>query len=128
VKKVLFAYDALHGVSEQLLTRVKNIALIASAEVEVLLISTAPGTAKEASENSYSLKSIDDRLEGISYHYENVNADSIVEGIRMEVIRSNAGLLIMAPQKHGFWDSLVHRSKTRMMASGLDIPLLAVRL
>jgi nucleotide-binding universal stress UspA family protein len=128
LKKVLFACDALHEVSEALLNRIKNIGLILPAEVEVLFISTDPRQAQETSESSYSLKTINDRLEGISHHYENVSADSIVEGIRMEVIRSNADLLIMAPQKHGFWDSLVHRSKTRLMASGLDIPLLSVRL
>ncbi len=125
LKKVLFAFDALHGVSEELLARVKNIALIANAEVEVLLINKSREKTNE--EDFYSLQTIDAHFEGIPYHYENVNADSVVEGIRMEVIRSNADLLVMAPQKHGFWDSFVHRSKTRGMASGLDIPLLSVR-
>ena len=128
LKKVLFACDALHEVPDLLLNRIKNIGLILAAEVEVLFISTDSKQTQETSEGLYSLKNINDRLEGISHHYENVSADSIVEGIRMEVIRSNADLLVMAPQKHGFWDSLVHRSKTRLMASGLDIPLLSVRL
>ncbi len=125
LKKVLFACDALHGVPKELLARVKNIALMTHAEVEVLLVSTSPEKTYE--EDSYSLQAVNAHLEGLPFHYENVNADSIVEGIRMEVIRSNADLLIMAPQKHGFWDSVIHRSKTRSMASGLDIPLLSVR-
>ena len=126
LKKVLFACDALHGVSEALLTRVKNVALLVTAEVEVLVISPGAAPATPSNEAVYSLQRIGEGLEGIPYHIENVNAESIVEGIRMEVIRSNADLLVMAPQKHGFWDSLIHRSKTRMMAAGLDIPLLSV--
>ncbi len=128
VSKVLFACDALHGVSEQLLERIKNIALTNPVEIEILIISTGPKNAATSGEMTYSLKVIDERLKGIAYHYENVNADSIVDGIRKEVIRSKAGVLIMAPEKHGFWDSLIHRSATRAMASGLDIPLLSVPL
>ncbi|HBI90470.1 MAG TPA: universal stress protein, partial [Sphingobacterium sp.] len=30
--------------------------------------------------------------------------------------------------KYGFWSSLTHRSKTRMMASGLDVPLLTISI
>lgn len=129
LKKVLFACDAIHGVTEALLERVKGIAHLVAAEIEVLMVSKNSGKAKEADgqgEHLYSLEKIGEGLKGVPFHYENVDAESIVEGIRKEIVRSHAGLLVMAPQKHGFWDSLVHRSKTRMMASGLDIPLLSV--
>jgi nucleotide-binding universal stress UspA family protein len=127
-RKVLFACDAIHGVFEQLLARIKSVALLFNAEVEVLLIHTKPQTGKQADATEYSLQAIDKALQGIAYHYENVDADSIVEGIRLEIIKTHADVLIMAPLQHGFWGTLVHRSKTRKMASGLDIPLLAVRV
>jgi nucleotide-binding universal stress UspA family protein len=127
-RRVLFACDAMHGVFEQLLARVKSIALLWKAEVEILLIHTKPQTGKDAAKTEYSLQAIDKALEGVAYHYENVDADSIVEGIKEEIIKYDANLLIMAPLRHGFWDSLGHRSKTRQMASGLEIPLLAVRI
>jgi nucleotide-binding universal stress UspA family protein len=127
-RKVLFACDAIHGIVDQVLARIKSIALLYNAEVEVLLIHTKPQTGKEATTTQYSLQAIDKALQGIAYHYENVDADSIVEGIRQEVLKSHADVLIMAPLQHGFWSSLAHRSKTREMASGLEIPLLSVRV
>ena len=127
-RRVLFACDAKHGIFDKLLARVKSIAELWNAEIEILLIHTKPQSGKEAAKTEYSLQAIDKALEGIAYHYENVDADSIVEGIRQEIIKYRANLLIMAPLQHGFWDSLAHRSKTRQMASGLEIPLLAVRI
>jgi nucleotide-binding universal stress UspA family protein len=127
-RRVLFACDAMHGVFEKLLARVKNIAQLWNAEIEILLIHTHPQSGKEADKTEYSLQAIDKALEGIAYHYENVDADSIVEGIKQEIVKYRANLLIMAPLQHGFWDSISHRSKTRQMASGLEVPLLAVRI
>jgi hypothetical protein len=34
----------------------------------------------------------------------------------------------MMPNKYGFWGSLIHRSKTRIMASGSEIPLMSLPL
>ena len=127
-RRVLFACDAKHGIFDKLLARVRSIAQLWNAEIEILLIHTKPQSGKEAAKTEYSLQAIDKALEGIAYHYENVDADSIVEGIKQEIIKYRANLLIMAPLQHGFWDSLAHRSKTRQMAAGLEIPLLAVRV
>jgi hypothetical protein len=73
-----------------------------------------------------ALNRIDDGLEGIDYYYKNVQSDSIIEGIANEVKSVAADLLIMVPEQHGFWGSMVHRSKTRIMASGLNIPLFSI--
>jgi nucleotide-binding universal stress UspA family protein len=127
-RKVLFACDILHGVSEQLLNRIRRLAMLTSAVIEVLIINAAGDGLEVLGTDPSPLKGIDDNFDGIAYNYTQVNADSVIKGIRKEIIRSGAELLIMAPQKHGFWDSFVHRSKTRIMASGLEIPLLALPL
>jgi nucleotide-binding universal stress UspA family protein len=125
-KKVIFACDMLNGVSEQVLAEIKNIALITKAEIEVLLINQTILELKELGLDTNALNRIGDGLEGIDYYYKNVRSDSIIKGIADEVSTTSADLLIMVPEKHGFWGSMVHRSKTRIMASGLNIPLLSI--
>jgi nucleotide-binding universal stress UspA family protein len=125
-KKVIFACDVLNGVSEQVLAEIKNIALITKAEIEVLLINQTIQELKESGVDITALNRIDDGFEGIDYYYKNVRSDSIIKGIAGEVRTAAADLLIMVPEKRGFWGSVVHRSKTRIMASGLKIPLLSI--
>lgn len=125
-KKVLFACDVLHGLSEPILARIKNVGLVTQAEVEVLLINETVAELKEKGVDAAILNRIDDGLEGIDYYYKNVKSDSIIEGIANEIKSLGADLLIMAPEEHGFWGSMVHRSKTRIMASGLNIPLFSI--
>jgi hypothetical protein len=50
----------------------------------------------------------------------------VIWEIEKEIIDSNSNLLVMIPKKYGFWESLIHRSKTREMASGLNIPMLSI--
>ncbi|NHA05524.1 universal stress protein [Mucilaginibacter sp. HC2] len=125
LKKVLFSCDVVHGVSGQLLERIKEIALVTQAEVEILLINETVEELKAKGTDLDALRRIDEGLEGIDYYYKNIKSDSIIRGIGGEIKRMDADLLIMAPQQHGFWGSMVHRSKTRIMASGLNIPLLS---
>jgi hypothetical protein len=106
--KVLFACDILHGVSEQLLKRIKRLAMLTSAVIEVLMINAAGDGSEVLGTDPPPLKGIDDNFDGIAYNYTQVNADSVIKGIRKEIIRSGAELLIMA--------------------SGLEIPMLALPL
>lgn len=125
-KKVLFACDVLNGVSEEILAQVKEVALVTKAEIEILLINQTVEELQEAGADASALNRIDDGLEGIDYYYKNVKSDSIIDGIANEIKKMGADLLIMVPEQHGFWGSMVHRSKTRIMASGLNIPLFSI--
>jgi nucleotide-binding universal stress UspA family protein len=122
-KKVIFACDVMNGVSTHVLAQIKDVALITHAEIEVLLINETIEDLKKLGLDATALRSIDEGFEGIDYYFKNVKSDSIIEGIASEVKKAKAHLLIMVPEQHGFWDSLVHRSKTRIMAAGLNIPL-----
>jgi len=125
-KKVIFACDVLNGISEEVLAQIKNLAVITRAEIEVLLINDTIYELKELNTDKKAFNLIDDGLEGIDYYYKNVRSDSVIKGIANEVITTAADLLIMVPEKHGFWGSVIRRSKTRIMASGLNIPLLSI--
>ena len=125
-KKVLFACDMLKGVSELLLSRIKNLALIIGAEVEVLLINETIEELKDKGADPLIYENVSHQLDGIDYYYKNLRSDSIIHSIEQEIKNFQADLLIMVPEKHGFWDSMIHRSKTRIMAAGLHIPLLSI--
>jgi len=125
-KKVLFACDALNGVNELLLARIKSFASLMGAEVEVLLINETIEELKSKGADPLTFEHMSKSLNGIDYYYRHVRSNSIIHSIEQEIINSQAELLIMVPEKHGFWDSLVHRSKTREMAAGLRIPLLSI--
>ncbi|MNX96122.1 hypothetical protein D3C86_1284240 [compost metagenome] len=61
----------------------------------------------------------------MKYIYKTVRSNAVINEIEKEIKRYQADILVMVPKKYGFWDSLVHKSKTRIMASGLDVPLLS---
>jgi nucleotide-binding universal stress UspA family protein len=125
-KNVLFACDVLSGISEKVLANVKELAIALNAEVEVFNVSEKVEELKTLNAALPQVSVIDDGLEGISYYYKNVNSNAVIKEIEKEIIEFRADLLIMVPKRYGFWASIIHRSKTRIMASGLKIPLLSL--
>lgn len=125
-KKVLFACDVLSGVSERVLGHVKDLALSLAAEVEVFNVDKTLEELRNEGPALLATNAIDDGLEGIAYYYKNVKSNAVIEEIEKEIEIFGADMLIMVPKKYGFWASMVHKSKTRVMASGLHIPLLSI--
>ena len=80
----------------------------------------------ELKEDNDVFEHIDRGLENVVHFYKKVNSDKVIWEIEKEIIDSNSNLLVMIPKKYGFWESLIHRSKTREMASGLNIPMLSI--
>ena len=119
LKKILFACAVMQDLTARVLERVKAIALALNAEVEVFSVESAAVTA-----NAKYL--ISAGLEGVIYSYKQIRSGAVAPAIRQEIVTTDADLLIMVPKAYDFWPSVVHRSKTRMMASGLAIPLLAI--
>lgn len=126
LKKILFACDDLDQVPKKILDRIREMAAILQAEVEVFHVHTKIKAWGRSAETPVSSKVIDEGLDGISYHYKNVESTAVIAEIEKEVKNIQADLLIMMPRKYGFWDSFAHRSKTRMMASNNDVPLLSI--
>ena len=119
-KNILFACDAAHELPLAVLRQLKTLARDFGAAVEVFFVNEggAPRPDAEAI--------IARELEGIFYRYQTVASPSVIPAIRQEIDRSKAELLVMAPKTYGFWSSVTHQSKTRRMAAGLTIPLLAL--
>ncbi|WP_426588597.1 universal stress protein [Mucilaginibacter sp. R-33] len=122
LKKIMLACDVANDQPVQLLSMIRNEVIAFESPVEIFYVN------KEAAE----IKPVQDTVAhnfqaaGIDCVYRETNSTKIVAELKKELINCGAELLIMIPKKHGFWSSLLHRSKTRQMATGLNIPLLAV--
>lgn len=126
LKKILFACDDLEQVPIKILDRIREMAKSLQAEVEIFNVITS-GEGLDLQDNSTLIsKVIDEGLEGVPHYYKQVESGAVITAIENEVKEMNSDLLIMMPKKYGFWDSLVHRSKTRIMATNNDVPLLSI--
>lgn len=119
ISRIMYACDLTRGIHTKVLEVVKEYAQMFKAEVLVFYVG-------EAIKKAETITGIDKALDGISYTYKNVFSESVVNAIQQEAESIKADILIMTPYKYGFWSSLLHRSKTRAMASNGKIPLLSL--
>lgn len=126
IKRIIFACDVMRGVQTQVLLQVRELAKWFGATVEVFHVQKHVQALKETMATQENYQLIQHELEGIRYLYKGIASKKIVEAIRNEVVNTNTDLLIMVTHRYGFWNSLVHRSKTREMAVGASIPLLSL--
>jgi hypothetical protein len=97
-----------------------------NADVEVLFVEERNGQQKSGHTEFNNAVLIAGEMEGVSFSCKEIKSDVVIDTIRQEIVAADADLLIMAPKVYGFWSSVLHRSKTRVMASGLTIPMLAI--
>lgn len=127
IKKIMFACDIDRGIHAFVLKRVRTVAMLFDAEVEIFHVTEKlEKIAEKGQFPDHVAKSFVDSLAGIRYLYKNVSSNAVVQEIENEINRSGADLLVMVPYRYGFWGSLVHKSKTRAMASGISTPLLSI--
>lgn len=122
IKKILFACDILRGVHGIILERIRTFAEQLNAEVEIFHVHERVQQMDIAKKT----EEIDQALQSVKHYYKNVQASAVISEIEKEIKAINADLLIMVPYKYGFWSSLIHTSKTRVMASNSEIPLLSI--
>lgn len=124
IKHILFACDISRGIHRVILERVRAFAADFEATVEVFHVrQKAEDIAKDQ-----ELALVDLSLGDVDHYYKQVHSTEIIKAIEREIATSKTELLIMVPYRHGFWHSLLHKSKTRVMASGNSIPLLSLPL
>lgn len=124
-QKILYACDTLSLTSIKKFSWLRKIVGTLGAEIEFFSVDEKLNTLKEQQSESL-LKSIaKEELQQVKYIYKSVRSNTVINEIHKEIELYGADILVMVPQKYGFWDSFVHRSKTRIMAAGLNIPLLS---
>lgn len=123
INNILFACDLMENVPLRTLAKLKKIAVRLKSNVTVFYVEKK---IDELKAKDKALEHINKGMENVTYLYKKVNSDIVIKEIEQELISSNSDLLVMIPKKHGFWEAMVHKSKTRVMASGLSIPLLSI--
>lgn len=123
-KKILFACDSLSLSSVEKYSWFMQIAETLKAEVEFFSVDEK---VEHLSQEQGDINRKDpEAFQNVKFVYKSIRSSTVVNEIEREINNYGADILVMVPQKYGFWDSLVHISKTRIMASGLDIPLLSL--
>ncbi|REG99450.1 universal stress protein [Flavobacterium aquicola] len=126
IEKVLYACDSLSFSAIKRFSSFRRILVDFEAEIEFFSVEENLDTLKKERKRALENSNIDKEFEDVKYLYKTVRSNAVIDEIEKEIKIYHADLLIMVPQKYGFWDSLVHRSKTRVLASGLEIPLLSL--
>ncbi|WP_338359873.1 universal stress protein [Yeosuana marina] len=127
IKRILFACDIMENVPLKILARLRQFALLLKSEVEVFFVEQKINELKAAAiSKENNLNQLNTGLYGITTIYKDIKSDFVIDEIKKEIEVFNAELLVMIPKKGGFWESIIHKSKTRMMASGMDIPLFSI--
>lgn len=125
IKNILFACDIMRGVHEKIFEAVKLFAKDFNAKVEVFHVAKKQ---KELNDVRNLLEDTDLALSEIEHNFKSIIADEVIKSIKNESRNIEADILIMVPHKYSFWNSLLHKSKTKVMASGSNIPLLSLCL
>jgi nucleotide-binding universal stress UspA family protein len=123
IHKILFACDVMHDIPLRTLAKLRRAAIQLKSEVTVFYVEKK---INELKSKNKAFENIEKGLENVTYFYKKVNSDTVIKAIEKEIEKSSFDLLVMMPKKYGFWESIVHRSKTRVMASGINIPLLSI--
>lgn len=122
INKVLYPYDILRKKPEQTLRKIADLTQALNTNLEIFHVQS---DSKEADMAEVKAQ-IAAHFGSVPHNFRKIGSGEVIEEIEREIISSGADLLIMVPQRYGFWDSMFHRSKTRMMASGSKIPLLSI--
>lgn len=123
IHKILFACDVMQNLPLRILAKLRQIAVELKSDVTVFYVEKK---INELTLENNAYENIDKGLEDVMCFYKKVNSDAVIKEIEKEIVKSNFDLLVMIPKKYGFWESIIHKSKTRVMASGLNIPLLSI--
>jgi len=125
ISTILFAYDPDCISSANKLLLLKEIAGLFNAQVHVHHIekNKSNATAEDESKCAFGLE---DALKEVGHSYKDIHYNNIVEGIKEEIENTNADLLLMVPHKYSFLESIMHKSKTGMLARWVHIPLLTI--
>lgn len=125
IKKILYACDVLSFSAIKRFSWLKNMVGNLGAEVEFFSVDRKLDDLKEEQERLLLHSTLEEEFQEVKYLYKTVKSNAVINEIKREINNYDADILVMVPQKYGFWDSLVHKSKTRIMAAGLSVPLLS---
>jgi len=126
-EKILFACDYHQVPCDDTLNMLKDFTATFDAEVQVFHVGKTPDLATVGGcPESAVVSRLENSLIPLKHSYRDVEVNDIILGIREGIQSFKADVLVMAPHKYGFFESMFHKSKTREMVIKVSLPLLAL--
>lgn len=125
IKNIVFAVDYTHIASEKALEVVGEVAQLLDAHVKILHVSReeTDGASIETDEVLKIAKVLKDTPHSYAF---SVNKDPDM-GILDFVAKDKSDLLVILPQKHGFFFNIFKRSVTDQIVHKASIPMLSIK-
>lgn len=124
IKRILFSCDAHKGLFDTDFRILRIVAKALEAETQVFYIKRS---AHPESNRDKLKKMLEEKFFDIDYEVDIKDSDApVLRELKSKIESYKPDLLMMVPYKYGFLNSIIHKSKTRAMASGSKIPLLTV--
>ena len=123
VTKIVLAAD-FHNTSPQLLTPLMEIAKLTKAEV--LALHVEPETTELSETKAIEAIRLENWLGDVHASVHITVHSDVQEGIDVFVREENADMVAVIARRHGFFESLFHRSVTRMVALYTTVPTLVI--
>ncbi|WP_442587992.1 universal stress protein [Pedobacter sp. AW31-3R] len=124
VKKVLFACDVTCELVDSTIGALNKIFDGLHAQIEVFYVNAKIEAVADELFSPDVLAKLPLSLQ--QYDFKEVHGVQIIKSIREEAKSFGADMLVMVPQRYKFWESILHVSRTRSLASQGEIPLLSV--
>lgn len=121
IDKILYAWDGINETS--VLKKVRDLAYIFGSEIEIFHVNIT-----DEPRNSSEEAHISNVLGAIPHYFKQVHSTAVIDEIEKEIKDTGADLLMMIPRKYSFFQAMLNRSKTRIMASNNNVPLLSLPL
>jgi nucleotide-binding universal stress UspA family protein len=126
LKHIVYAYKYSSLESDNQLSLLRELALTFDAQVRVLHVDQPPVAGEGMAISYKKYPNLESILEGINHHDSFLVEEDSTQAIQAGTNDYQANLLVMTPQTHGFWDTVMNRSVTRKIAFQTNIPLLTL--
>jgi len=112
-KNIIYSCD-FDGVNDAILREIASFAKRYNAKLHFVHI--------KKGDEEFHLNIPDDI--GLDYTINQIEADSVIDGVNSFIENNSAELVIMAAKKRSFWERIVHKNHTKEFALNVKIPLL----
>jgi len=125
-RKVLFAIDNNKVLRAQKIVWLRNVLKAVNGTVLFLCINKKIEKIRGTAPHLSQIDMIGTGFNEINYDFRDWFSSEVIEEIKLDITALEADILGIGSLKSGFWDSIIHKSKTRVMLSRLNKPLLSL--
>lgn len=123
IRKIALASDLEDLADSKPIEVVKEWVKMFNSSLDIINVSTATGGSAATVPGSISLLN---QLSELQPKFFFIEKDELEEGIYQFLEQQKPDLLMVIPRKHGFFEGLVHKSRTKAFILHPHIPVLAI--